>query len=86
MTKQEEIREGIKKGIADYFGVDKIQEPFLNELPDSMVAYLHSQSVVIRVKCPSCVWSQFGDEATGMTPCYHCNSTGYLIEPLIKED
>ena len=46
---------------------------------------LHSQGVVIRVKCPDCAWSQFQHESAGMAPCYTCDSTGYLIEPLIKE-
>jgi len=47
--------------------------------------YFHSRGVVIKVKCPDCEWGQFGEEAVGMTPCYSCNSTGYIIEPLIKE-
>ena len=47
---------------------------------------LHSQGCRIRVKCPDCEWSQFGDEAVGMTPCVTCNSKGYLIEPLIGEE
>ncbi len=46
---------------------------------------LDSQGVVRKVKCPDCSWSQFKDEAVGMTPCHRCNSTGYIIEPLIKE-
>ncbi|KKN71472.1 hypothetical protein LCGC14_0420510 [marine sediment metagenome] len=40
---------------------------------------------MIKVKCPDCEWSQFSDEMVGMTPCYRCNSTGYIIEPLIEE-
>ena len=40
----------------------------------------------IRVKCPDCEWGQFfQDESVGMTPCYHCNSTGYVYKPLIEE-
>ena len=53
---------------------------------DKSLSCLHSQGVVIKVKCPDCNWSQFvGEESVGMTPCHTCNSTGYLIEPLIKE-
>ncbi len=41
----------------------------------------------IRVRCPTgCAWGQFPDEEpAGMTPCYSCNSTGYVYEPLIGE-
>jgi len=36
-----------------------------------------------RVKCPHCEWSQFeSGESVGMTPCYNCNSTGYIYMPL----
>ena len=33
-----------------------------------------------RIKCPHCVWWQFEGESVGMTPCYECNSTGYIYE------
>ena len=57
----------------------------LNVFADNILTFLHSQGVVIKVKCPDCVWSQFKtDESVGMTPCYHCNSTGYIFEPLIE--
>jgi len=40
-----------------------------------------------RVKCPDCAWWQFKDgESVGMTPCPTCNSTGYILKPLAKED
>ena len=56
------------------------------ELAKSILKYQNSQGVVIKVKCPDCEWSQFVDEeSVGMTPCYSCDSTGYLVEPLIKE-
>ena len=51
---------------------------------DKSLNRLHLKGVVIRAKCPDCVWSQFGDESVGMTPCGTCDSTGYIIEPLIK--
>jgi len=53
---------------------------------DRVLWYLHSQGVVIKIKCPDCEWSQFGDgESVGMTPCFSCNSTGYVFKPLIEE-
>lgn len=51
---------------------------------DNIFQCLHSQGVVIRIKCPDCEWSQFKEECVGMTPCYSCNSTGYIIKPLIE--
>lgn len=40
----------------------------------------------LKVKCPDCVWSQFEYlDAVGMTPCPRCNSTGYIVEPLVEE-
>ncbi len=40
--------------------------------------------VVIKVKCPDCAWGQV-QETVGMTPCYSCNSTGYITEPIIED-
>lgn len=40
---------------------------------------------IIEVKCPDCTWSQFRG-VVGMTPCYRCNSTGYITEPIIEEE
>ena len=48
-----------------------------------IMAVFDFKGVEVKVKCPDCAWSQFGEEAVGMTPCYSCNSTGYIIEPLI---
>jgi len=73
MTKQEEIREWLEHN-------------FHETNARVILDYLHSQGVVIKVKCPYCAWSSFEDEPVGMTPCEYCNSTGYVIEPLIKED
>jgi len=98
MTKQEEIREGIAelfyKNWAEqspnpYTSFGKlakgVRDIYLKSA-DEFLSYLHSQGVVIKVKCPDCVWSQFGEGAVGMTPCYRCNSTGYIIEPLIGDE
>ena len=41
--------------------------------------------VVIKLKCPDCCWGLLEGEHAGMIPCDTCNSTGYIIEPLIKE-
>lgn len=54
-------------------------------IADEYSKYLDSQGAVIRIKCPDCQWSQFGGETVGMTPCYSCGSTGYIIESLIGE-
>lgn len=94
MTKQEEIRKGIATTIPPldcsfcvHFGYCEWEGEGLclarYELADSIRWYLHSQDVMLKVKCPDCVWSQFGDEAVGMSPCLECNSTGYIYEPLI---
>lgn len=77
ISKQEKIRGGIEHLLATFTG----EGDFTTELLD----YLHSQGVVVRVKCPDCEWGLFVDGAIGMTPCYSCNSTGYIIEPLIEE-
>ena len=40
------------------------------------------------VKCPDCEWSQgfpLG-ENTGLTPCYQCNSRGFIMAPLRLEE
>jgi len=35
----------------------------------------------IKIKCPNCLWSEFRDgESVGMTPCFSCNSTGYIYK------
>ena len=52
---------------------------------DNLLTCLHSQGVVIRVTCPDCSWYKFEDEVAGMTPCHSCNSTGYIVEPLIED-
>jgi len=46
---------------------------------------LSNLGIVIKKKCPDCEWSQFTDEAVVMTPCHHCNCSGYIYEPLIEE-
>ncbi len=87
MTK-EEIREGIAKQLAQFNGHDwsrlsKEAQGTYRGRAIVMVSLLHSKGVIVKVKCPDCEWSHFKDEAVGMTPCYHCNSTGYLVEDLI---
>ena len=40
-----------------------------------------------KVKCPDCAWNLFqGAEHIGMTPCNHCNSTGFITESLRMEE
>jgi len=81
MSKQEEIREGIQDLI---FEAQSWEDYTNEEMVDKILKYLHSQGVVIKVECPDCAWSRFGEESVGMTPCSRCDSTGYVIEPLIK--
>lgn len=40
------------------------------------------------VKCPDCEWSQGfpPGENTGLTPCYQCNSRGFIMAPLRLEE
>ena len=91
MTKQEEISQRIKEIL-----IKPLKVPYQMDAAEMMVqgainqageilSYLHKEGAMINVKCPNCEWSQFGDEAVGMTPCFYCNSTGYIVEPLIKE-
>ena len=40
------------------------------------------EDLALRIKCPHCVWWQFEGESVGMTPCYECNSSGYIYEAL----
>jgi len=36
-----------------------------------------------KVKCPYCYWSEVsGADVVCMSPCYNCNSTGYIYEPV----
>ncbi len=80
-------REGIYKILIDqncYTDPQRLE--WEKKVPDIILTYLHSQGYVRKVKCPDCAWAQFSpDEAVGMTPCYSCNSTGYITEPLIEE-
>ena len=42
---------------------------------------------LIKMKCPDCSWSYFQDgETVWMTPCYHCNSTGYIYTDFVSFD
>ncbi len=80
MTKQEEIAEQI------FCWLEEMQKAELSPLivTQKILKYLREQGVTTRAKCPDCEWSQFGDEMVGMTPCYHCNSTGWITEPIIE--
>jgi len=89
MATKEEIREEFNKlahyFMGKYFGRDISVKQF-NDKIDATLTALNDKEVVIKTKCPDCVWSEFvNEESVGMTPCYSCNSTGYLVEPLIEE-
>jgi len=81
MTKQEEIRERLYIELISQAPTEEWHGKV-----DRILSLLHSQGVVIKVECPDCTWSQFWDEVVGMTPCHSCNSMGYIVEPLIKEE
>jgi len=81
MTKQEGIREGVREIIID----GMINDHRTLDITDDVLEYLDKNGVVVKVRCPCCAWSQFGEEPAGMTPCNYCNSAGYIIEPLIEE-
>jgi len=89
MTKQEEIREGIamRLGITGTPSKEQWDLAFTRGVyrrwADELLVYLHSQGVELKVKCPHCIRGQFGDEVIGVSPCYHCNSEGYIMESLI---
>ena len=87
MDKRGEIREGVEEAILPQpTSKTWVNRNIAKQISKEVIDYLHSQGAVLRVKCPDCEWSQFvGEESVGMTPCHSCNSTGYLIEPLIKE-
>ena len=77
MTKQEEIREGIKNILSEHFGLAPTQEPFVSELPNKIIKYLHSQGVVIKV-----------DRELGKTPIGVADWSKISmeeVEPLIEE-
>lgn len=80
MATKEEIRGGIEN-LLEHYGIGTNAEYVSRRL----VGYLHSQGAVIRVKCPDCSWYKFEDEVVGMTPCHSCDSTGYIVEPLIED-
>lgn len=98
MTKREEIREGVAERIYKWYfrnsqlndwgewsKVSSATRGMILAITDMVLEYENSQGIVIKVKCPDCCWSQFGDKVAGMTSCLSCNSTGYIIEPLIRE-
>ena len=86
MTKQEEIREILDTLCCVANAKDLTKSPTgFDEEVETAMQELDSQGVVIKVECPDCEWSQVGDESVGMTPCHSCNSTGYIVEPLIEE-
>lgn len=95
-TKQEKIEEGTLAILIDeaenywLYNLSILsreagsEKAYLRKVTELILAYLDSESARLMVKCPDCEWSQFGEEVAGMTPCYSCNSTGYIIERLIE--
>lgn len=100
MTKQEEIRKGIEQLIIDSYkelqdlnnldpishNINKAIRVVLFEQSNKGMVKLHSQGLMIKVKCPNCVWAEFeGEMSIGMASCPRCDCTGYIYEPLIKD-
>ena len=97
MTKQEEIREGIKERIRAYASELHPSNVECNEMAKLLLMFLHLQGVVIKVdrELPVCACC----EGTGLIGgagindcCPECNGTGKIycvgyvaVEPLIKE-
>lgn len=79
---------GIGSGIPKWEDRTEVERQYFRAKIDRDFQYLHSQGGMLKVKCPNCEWSQFEDEVVtlGMTPCYRCNNTGYVYEPLIEEE
>jgi len=88
MAKQNEIRDRVAKmEVGKVLDTDgKVIGSLVaigNEGADQIFQFLHSQGVVRKTRCPDCEWALFGEKSVGMTPCYSCNSTGYIIKPLV---
>jgi len=80
--KQEEIREGAIVSLMDYKGFDRVPTEYII---DHVLAYLHSQGVVIKTdyELPECGISKV---LTGNSTAYNCPyfRKGYTaVEPLI---
>jgi len=73
MTKQDRLEQVIREAIEPY-----LVRAVCSGFETAILEALSREGVVIKVKCPDCEWSKFGDESSGMTPCYHCDSTGYI--------
>lgn len=89
MATREQIREGMyqiimsaSEDVSVYEGEIEIYEECVRNRTKEALKYLHSQGVMIKIKCPDCCWSQFKEEHVGMTPCHSCNSTGYIVKSL----
>ena len=94
MTKQEDVARRVKDILTNnsgrichlYMQPSNALVVLCQSIADEILRDEASQGVMLRVKCPDCEWSQFGDgESVGMTPCLRCGSTGYITEPLIRE-
>ena len=85
VDKGEDIREGIYRILIDQnCYTDSQRLEWEKGMPDKILEYLHSRGFIRKVKCPDCAWGQV-QRVVGMTPCYSCNSTGYITEPIIEE-
>ncbi len=54
---------------------------------DEVIQWLEEKGASGKVECPDCVWNRVqGGGSIGMTPCYRCDSTGFINEPLRLEE
>ena len=90
MPTREEIREGIAKYISTY--TDEIPT---DALTNRILLYLHSQGVVIRVKCPKCnghahpnkvTWNLHTGYCVNGHSCPNCDNTGYVATESLMEE
>ena len=94
MATREEIREQVYQqielailGVATNIGYNPQTNwgDLIRVARTELAKKLDKLGAVIRVKCPDCSWYKFEDEVVGMTPCHSCNSTGYIVKPLIED-
>ena len=93
MDKQEEIREGIKRVIGDYFPLEHIncdascttkymEEENLEQSAQEIMGYLHSQGVVVRVDK---VLYDIGIEYYNENVAKMLKAGYVTVEPLVEE-
>lgn len=81
----------LKENISDLVYGLAHQPPNIDAIVLAFNQWLEEQKALHQVKCPHCSYSQFCDrrmgisKVVGMSPCYWCSDTGYILEPLRLE-